>query len=265
MFNKNFYFTFFILIAFSVVFTYSGWPHEEYGDSELGGSTYADVKGKVWHSGVVNGRRIHIHGIVYSWEDDEKHAVGDYTLSLQVSMPQNNFNNTWWEPRFDEHTPVFLEDDFETGVRLDRNISFHAGLLDNIKAVEYKASATVRNQLGTARDKIKKPINERHEKEGLGDTWHVNPEQVNNNVSPATSGISLANSGQTFQPGDSLTLDIVTSEAFYDVSWYVHTPWDTSSSGTYQGYTYGGGTATTASLTYTYVSQWFHEYWGFCV
>ena len=79
-------------------------------------------------------------------------------------------------------------------------------------------------------------------------------EEANNFVppDPPTLGITLANSGQTFYPGDSLTLDLVTAEPFYNVSWYVHMPWDTSSSGTYQYDSYGDGTATAAWFSYTF-------------
>ena len=85
------------------------------------------------------------------------------------------------------------------------------------------------------------------------------PGEINNNsVTPPTPGISVSDSEQTPQPGDSITLNLVTSEPYYDVTWYVHTPWDTSSSGTYQGYTYGGGASTEASLSYTFPSGAMH-------
>ena len=85
-------------------------------------------------------------------------------------------------------------------------------------------------------------------------------EEANNFVAPdpPSLGITLANSGQTFQPGDSLTLDIVTADPFYNISWYVHTPGDTSSSGTYQYDNYGDGTATSGSFYYTIPSGAMH-------
>ena len=81
MFNNNFYFTFFTLIAFSAVFTYSGYTHDGYPpDFSLPGSTYADVEGNIAANppGNAVGKDIHIHGIVYSWNDVDKkdHAVG---------------------------------------------------------------------------------------------------------------------------------------------------------------------------------------------
>ncbi|MDE0637931.1 MAG: hypothetical protein OXI43_18990 [Candidatus Poribacteria bacterium] len=85
-------------------------------------------------------------------------------------------------------------------------------------------------------------------------------EEANNFVAPdpPTLGITLANSDQTFEPGDSVTLDIVTADPFYDISWYVHTPWDTSSSGTYLQNSSGDGTSTSASLSYTFPSGAMH-------
>ena len=80
----------------------------------------------------------------------------------------------------------------------------------------------------------------------------------NGDTDTPTLGITLANSGQTFQPGDSLTLDIVTADPFYNISWYVHTPGDTSSSGTYQYDNYGDGTATSGSFYYTIPSGAMH-------
>lgn len=80
----------------------------------------------------------------------------------------------------------------------------------------------------------------------------------NGGTDTPSPGITLANSDQTPQPGDSVTLDLVTSEAFYSVSWYVHTPGDTSSSGTYQQDSLGDGTSTSASFSYTIPSGAMH-------
>lgn len=43
MFKKTTFIYVFILIAFSVVFTYRGYPHDNYANP--GASTYADVEG----------------------------------------------------------------------------------------------------------------------------------------------------------------------------------------------------------------------------
>ena len=72
-------------------------------------------------------------------------------------------------------------------------------------------------------------------------------------------GISVeAGDNPTYQPGDSITLNLVTSEAYYQVDWYVHTPWDTSSSGTYQQGACGDGTSTETSFSYTFPSGSMH-------
>lgn len=79
------------------------------------------------------------------------------------------------------------------------------------------------------------------------------PSEINNNL-----GISSSDLDKTPQPGDSVTLNLGTSEAFYSVSWYVHTPSDTSSSGTYLQDSLGDGTSTSASLSYTFPSGAMH-------
>ena len=169
MFYKFFCFMFFVLLAFSTVFVHNGYTHERYLDSELGGSTYADVKGSITAKNMLypdEGKVIHIHGFVYSWEGEEGHRVGDYTIVLQVSMPPNVFDDDWWKPEYDSKTPVLLEEDFFHGARMEGDISFDAPDLSDVRGVEYKGSATVRNQLGTYRDTINKPVTKFNEEEG---------------------------------------------------------------------------------------------------
>ncbi len=145
------------------MFTYTGHTHENYPvDFQLGGSTYADVKGELGdiHPSAGGGTEVHIHGIVYSWNDgyDGDHAVGDYTLFLQVSMPDNVWDDDWWEDDFAAKIPSPLQGNFDNGVRREQAISFEASSLSDIRGIEYNASATVRNKLGTMRDFISKPI-----------------------------------------------------------------------------------------------------------
>ena len=72
-------------------------------------------------------------------------------------------------------------------------------------------------------------------------------------------GLSPVNPNPTPQPGDSITLNLVTSEPYYDVNWYVKAPWETSERGTYQGYDHdSSGTATEASFSYTFPSGSMH-------
>ncbi len=70
--------------------------------------------------------------------------------------------------------------------------------------------------------------------------------------------IYLVNADQIPEPGDSATLTLVTSEPYYNVSWYVKAPWETNARGTYIEDDYGDGTSTTASLTYTFPSGSMH-------
>ena len=261
MFSKFFGFTFFVLLALSTVFVNSGYTHDAYpADFDLPGSTYADVEGSIYSVHLLypdRGQEIHIHGIVYSFDDDKVdggHANGNYTLVLIVEAPEagltHNNDKEWWEDDFgaNKKKEVPHVDSFTDGCRVEDNITFTAKNLGDVRAVEYRASANVKNGVGSDSDFIKKPVGEYNEESG----------NVNNNIVPSDTGISLASSSQMPQPGNSVTLDLVTSEPYYSVSWYVKTPWDTSETGTYLEDDYGDGTSTTASLTYVFPSGTMH-------
>lgn len=248
MFNKFSCFIFFALLLLSTVFIYNqGHTHQDYpNDFQLGGSTYADVEGNVTVRSVGGGTDVHIHGIVYSSDHDDDHKNGNYTLTLEVSCPENVWDDDWWEAAFDQQTPVSDTDNFTDGVRWERDITFHAQGLSDVRGIEYRASATVENGVGIERDFIKKPINSFDEVAESDHSSDPNP------------GIYLADSDQTIQTGDNVTLNLITAEPFYDVSWYVHTPGDTSSSGTYLQSNSGDGTSTDTSLSYTFPSGTMH-------
>lgn len=82
--------------------------------------------------------------------------------------------------------------------------------------------------------------------------WKHNPDGIPD--PPPQRGISPNDPNQTPQPGDSVTLNLVTSEPYYYVSWYVKAPWDTSERGTYIDGDNGDGTLTEASVTYSFPS-----------
>lgn len=82
--------------------------------------------------------------------------------------------------------------------------------------------------------------------------WKNNPDGIPD--PPPQRGISPADPNQTPQPGDSVTLNLGTSEPYYYVSWYVKTPWDTNETGTYIEGDSGNGTLTEASVTYSFPS-----------
>ncbi len=79
--------------------------------------------------------------------------------------------------------------------------------------------------------------------------WRDNPDGRPNQ--PPKLGISPTDPNQTPQPGDSVTLNLITDESYYSIDWYVKAPWDTSERGTYEEYDYGDGTSTEASFSYT--------------
>ncbi len=280
MFGKFFSFTFIVLFALFTVFVNRGYTHDSYPyDALLPGSMYADVDGSITRvDGLIpdDGKIIHIHGIVYSYNDGQlgSHRNGDYTLALEVSAPKEGaiYDKDWWEENFASVTPILAQDFFGEGIRLERDITIVAKKLSDDRAVEYKASATLRNQVGTARDFIKKSVGEYNavsvpgnnndgtgnNNDGTGNnndgTGNNNDGTRNNKIGPSNTGISLANSNKTPQPGDSVTLNLVTSEPYYYVSWYVKAPCDTSERGTYIEGDSGNGTLTEASLTYTFPS-----------
>ena len=138
---------------------------------------------------------------------------------------------------------------------MNGDISFDAPDLSDVRGVEYKGSATVRNLLGTYRDTINKPVTKFNEEEGLGPTWS---QTVNNSVTPPTLGISPADPNQTPQPGDSATLTLVTEEAYDYVNWHVKAPWETSERGTYVECDWGDGTINEATFSYTFPSGAMH-------
>ena len=86
--------------------------------------------------------------------------------------------------------------------------------------------------------------------------WKNNPDGIPD--PPPQRGIFPADPNQTPQPGDSVTLNLVTSEPYYNVSWYVKAPWDTSETRTYLEDDYGDGTSTEASITYSFPSGVMH-------
>ena len=71
-------------------------------------------------------------------------------------------------------------------------------------------------------------------------------------------GIYRVDSSQVTQPGDSATLNLVTSEPYYDVSWYVKAPWETSERGTFMENVSGDGMSTSTSFSYTFPSGSMH-------
>lgn len=238
MFKKTTFIYVFILIAFSAVFTYRGYPHKNY--SNWGASTYADVKGEVnWDAAHV-GSNVHIHGIAYSWDDRHKggeHAVGDYTVTLKVSTEENVWDDDWWDEAYDKIcSPEPLVNNFFEGCHVEDDITFFAKGLSDVRAIAYKASSTVRNKLGIERDMIKKRINKFAEDEEV---------EVGMGLTPS-DGIYTASAGDTHES----TLN--TGEPYYSVNWFVKKPGDTSDYGTSVKYDFGNGTRTTDSLSYTF-------------
>lgn len=255
MLYKFFCFMFFVLFTLAIPFIYCGHTHDEWpANEDLGGSVYAGAHGHVLVAAQGNDTDFHVHCIGFAHWD----RAGNYTVFSTVS--ETNGGN-WGRENYQDDDSA--QDTFKTGCREVTKVAFKVPRLLDPTKVKWSGSATVQDTTTGVTKRAFAPKNDmwrfghggQEDEDGSDEDIDDadNNQGANNNL-----GITLANSDQTPQPGDSVTLNLVTADPFYDVSWYVHTPWDTSSSGTYQGYTYGGGTATTASLTYTFPSGAMH-------
>ncbi len=77
------------------------------------------------------------------------------------------------------------------------------------------------------------------------------------NTDPKT-GIYPINPDDIPSPGETHGYKLITAAPYYWVDWYVKAPWDTSERGEYIESDSGDGTATTATMYYTYPSGAMH-------
>lgn len=243
MFYKFFCFMFFVLFTLATPFVYHAHAHDKYPENKnLGGSVYAAAHGNVFTYAQSDETSFHIHCIGFAHWD----RSGNYTV---LSKVEETNGGDWGRENYQEDDPK--QGTFMDGIRATTKVNFVVPQLIDLTKVNWSGSATVED---TTTDVIKRafaPENDDWRNAGDQIDEHgTNNDQGANN----TPGIHLADSSQTYQPGDSITLNLVTSEPYYDVSWYVHTPWDTSSSGTYQQNASGDGTSTETSFSYTFPS-----------
>ena len=256
--NKFFVFVLFTFFIGVAIFMYSGHTDnptgsaDNYSHDSLLPSVYADVHGKVVEIGGNFDTKIHVHGICYVDDNTDLNSdgAGNYTLGLTVSEHQDH---KWGRENF--QPDVLDQNSFQEGVRAERNITFDvAGLPAN--HVGWTASATIELKRSVGDPFIKRDYDDKKIID-LGENPDWKDKQGDVTQTP-NLGITLSNSDQTFETGDSVTLNLITAEPFYDVSWYVHTPGDTSSSGTYLQSNSGDGTSTETSLSYTFPSGAMH-------
>ena len=265
MFYKFFCFMFFVLFTLATPFVYDAHAHDEWpARDDLGGSVYAGAHGNVLASARFNETNFHVHCIGFAHFD----RGGNYTVSSKVSEA----NGGKWG-RENHKDDDLKEGTFTDGCYEVTIVAFEVPQWLDLTFVGWSGSATVEDTTTGRTKRAFVPENDNWRNNGGGDQKdeHGNDEDIDdadnyqdannnlgitfddtdNNQDANNLGITLANSDQTFEPGDSVTLDIVTADPFYTVSWYVHTPWDTSSSGTYQYDNYGDGTSTSGSFYYT--------------
>ncbi|MDE0089623.1 MAG: hypothetical protein OXU23_28160 [Candidatus Poribacteria bacterium] len=199
---------------------------------------YTDVHGRAFNE-------LHIHGIVYASDDPalNSDAAGNYTLALTVR--EANGNN-WGRDNF--KSDVLLQGSFQGKLEFEDDITFDLPAAARLPDLAWTAGATVELKQSDGSTVLYRDYDEKKEDVfDENDEW----EEAQGYVAP-TPGISLANSDQNPQPGNSVTLNLVTSEPYYDVSWYVLAPWETGDRGTYQEGTSGDGTSTETSFSYTF-------------
>ena len=259
MYRKFFVSCFFLIFTLVTIGMSSVYADEDPYDIPAGAAVYADVHGNVVNPIVGDITSVHVHGIVYAKDDPLKNsdAAGNYSLILTVSEPEKEGRGLKKWGRENYQNDVYLQGSFQGELHEDKHVTFDIDPSIDIRNIGWTASATVqlKNSLGEPDDPVRDYDEKKLGEFGENEDW----EDAQGDAGSAPSlGITLANSGQTFQPGDSLTLDIVTADPFYNISWYVHTPGDTSSSGTYQYDNYGDGTATSGSFYYTIPSGAMH-------
>lgn len=252
MFNKFFALCFFVLFTLVTISVSNVDADEPPYIIPENTDIYADAHGdaNAWNVGA----KIHLHGVVYAEDDPDSNSRtgGYYTIALTVSEPKKG-EGKWGRANFDPN--VILQDSFSEGVHQEGDLSFTIEHAMRVINVGWTASANMRivdsggNVVHNPWDYDEKEIGEW----GENDTW----KDAEANASP-TPGIYLADANQIPQPGDSATLNLVTSEPYYVISLYVHTPWDTSSSGTFVENVSGDGTSTETSFSYTFPSGAMH-------
>lgn len=250
--------TFFMVFAFVSLSPVQSDNSPRPNGENMDGSLDAQVHGDITNQFRGDPVEIHIHCIAYAHKDH--HLNGDYTLAYKIELTKKGKED--WDGDSPESKDSDL-DTFDNGcreeIKLDKNLPT---LRDDAPGgewwtddyVTWVASADVNCARGATDEDFMKngvrrePNEEENDEDGEDAQGNANP----------VPGIYLADSSQTPQPGNSVTLNLVTPDPYYDISLYVRTPWDPSSSGTYQDYAYGDGTSTEASFSYTFPSGAMH-------
>ncbi len=268
MFYKFFCFMFFVLFTLATPFVYHAHAHDEWpADEDLGGSVYAGAHGSVFASANFNETSFHVHCIGFAHWD----RAGNYTVS---SIVKETNGGGWGRANYQEDDPK--QGRFTDGVRKITIVAFTVPQWIDLTKVDWSGSATVEDTTTNVTKRAFVPDDDKWRNNGGEDESdeHGSDEDIedanNDQGSSPTYGIANNNQGsqpipgisvssdQTYQPGDSITLNLVTSDPYYQVDWYVHTPWDTSSYGTYQQGACGDGTSTETSFSYTFPSGSMH-------
>lgn len=242
MFNKfSFIFLLVIILMGIVIF------HGKTEDMNPTGDIYADVHGECVND-------LHLHGIVYVSDDPNRNsdASGNYTIVLKAEETKPD-DNPWGE-RWGVGPEKTIQGAFVGGIKKEDDFDCERPVGGDVRDIAWTASATIEIKVSLAdpiiyRDFDNKEMNEHNE----NDEWEDDQDAID-----TTPGLFLADSDQTPQPGDSVTLNLVTSEPYYDVSWYVLGPSETGDRGTYQTGSSGDGTTTETSFSYTFPSGAMH-------
>lgn len=195
---------------------------------------------------------IHLHGIAYAHWDRK----GDYTVLITVSETEDNVWGDWDRERYPKDFPA--QGRFSASIRIEGDVTFVAPDLHDMRALEWTASSTLR--IKEANDEIKVTYRDYSEKKGntfASEDEGNNGDNSSNSACPIP-GIYPTAPNQTPSPGDTYSVHLITDGPYSQVYWYVKAPWETTYYGTNVETDSGDGTATTASLNYTFPSGAMH-------
>ena len=250
MYKKFLISCFFAIFTLAAIVLYSGHTHEIY-PFLLDGSVHAEVHGSTTKGDVVElGVTVHIHGIAYAHID----RAGNYTLALTVDEAEDA---DWGREKF--QGDILKQGSYKTGLRVEKDITFYEDALRDTREIAWTASSTVVDNVGkvTHRDYKEKEAGKFGENEDIDNSPYC--DNCTNGCSACpTPGIYPTDPNQTPSPGDTYSVHLITDGPYSKVYWYVKAPWETTSLGTNVETDSGNGTATTASLNYTFPSGAMH-------
>ncbi len=278
MYKYFLYVTILIMFAFVTLINAKNFPVPGNNGENMAGSLDADVHGGITQLFRGDPIDFHMHAMGYLHKQHKGNCILLYNVNLTESG-ENDWEGVQGEtPEKTDQLTYSSDGGFYKELEVDYSVkSIHpnapGGEKWNNSYVKWTVSATV-NQTrikvinkGTKKEKKITAIVATDTAYVEDGNYVATPEPLGclpndqdgdgMGLAPST-GIFLADSESTIEPGDSATLSLVTSESYYWVDWYVKAPWESGDRGTHQEGTHGDGTSTTTSLNYTFPSGIMH-------